>query len=124
MYQNIKTTVNLKNCNPDDGLALLEILNIFSGKWKMLILGALHEGDIRFTEIKKLMPAITPRMLSKELKDLEMNGLVKRTVEDSRPVLIKYGLTESAKGLSEKILGLMEWGLEHRRINKANLRVS
>jgi DNA-binding HxlR family transcriptional regulator len=120
MYQNIKTLINLKNCNSEDGLALLEILNVFSGKWKMLILCALYGRDIRFTEIKQLIPYITPRMLSKELKDLEMSGLVKRMVETSRPVTIKYGLTESANGLSEKILSLIEWGVEHRKVSIGN----
>ncbi|WP_216848995.1 helix-turn-helix domain-containing protein [Pedobacter sp. L105] len=112
----------MKKCKPEEGLALLEILNVFSGKWKILILGALYTQEIRFTEIKKLIPAITSRMLSRELKDLEMSGLVKRTVDDSGRVLIKYELTESAKGLSE--IGLMEWALEHRKISKANLGVS
>ena len=119
MYQNIKTIIDLKKCKPEEGLALLEILNVFSGKWKILIMGALLKEEIRFMEIRKLIPAITPRMLSKELKDLEMNGLVKRTVRDAAPVTIKYGLTESAKGLSK--LGLMAWALEHRKISKADL---
>ncbi|WP_219225718.1 winged helix-turn-helix transcriptional regulator [Pedobacter antarcticus] len=54
-------------------------------------------------------------MLSKELKDLEINSIVKRTVIDSTPVLIRYSLTESAMGLSDKILGLVEWGVQHRK---------
>ncbi|WP_209437696.1 winged helix-turn-helix transcriptional regulator [Pedobacter petrophilus] len=90
MYKNIKTLIDLKNCKPDHAMALIEILNIFSGKWKMIIICALFQEDIRFTDIRRLIPAITPRMLSKELKDLEMDGIIKRTVIDSTPVLIKY----------------------------------
>jgi DNA-binding HxlR family transcriptional regulator len=115
MYKNIKRIIDLKNCEPEQGLAIMEVLNIFSGKWKMLIIGSLAEEEIRFTEIQKLIPAITPRMLSKELKDLEMNGIVKRTVTASIPVLIKYGLTESALGLKVPLMGMIEWGMEHRK---------
>lgn len=115
MYKSIKTIIDLKNCEPEHGLAMLEILNIFSGKWKMIIICSMFEEDLRFTEIQKLIPAITPRMLSKELKDLEMNGIVKRTVIDATPVLIKYGLTASARELSNTMMGLIEWGVKHRK---------
>ncbi|GAB3285006.1 hypothetical protein GCM10027347_62060 [Larkinella harenae] len=115
MYQPIKTLVELKNCNPEDGLALVEIWHLFSGKWRMLILGALYEEALRFTQIKHLIPSITPRMLSRELKELELNGLVKRTVEPTSPVIIRYGLTESAHQLSQKVVELMAWGMAHRK---------
>lgn len=114
MYKNLRTVFELKKCNHEDGLAMLEVLNIFSGKWKMLILCLLFEGEIRFTEIQKLIPAITPRMLSKELKDLELNGIVKRTATDSG-ITVRYGLTMSAMGLRDKIIGLLEWGVMHRK---------
>jgi len=114
MYQPIKTLVELKKCNPEDGLALVEIWHLFSGKWRMLILGALYEEALRFTQIQRLIPSITPRMLSRELKELELNGLVKRTVEPSSPAVIRYELTESAQGLSQKVRELLAWGTAHR----------
>jgi DNA-binding HxlR family transcriptional regulator len=117
MYKNIKTLIDLKNCEPDYGMALMEVLNIFSGKWKMIIICAIFQEDLRFTEIRKLIPAITPRMLSKELKDLEMSGIVKRTVIDSTPVRINYGLTASAMDLSTVISDLLEWGIKHRQVS-------
>ena len=117
MSKEIKAICELKNCDPEDGLALTEVLNIFSGKWKMIIIGSMFDEDIRFSEIQKLIPTITPRVLSKELKDLEMNGLVKRIVINSSPILIKYGLTESAKELVVPIKGLLEWAVKHRKIS-------
>jgi len=54
-------------------------------------------------------------MLSKELKDLEMNEIVKRTVFDSMPVLIQYSLTDSAMELCGIILSMVEWGVQHRK---------
>jgi DNA-binding HxlR family transcriptional regulator len=54
-------------------------------------------------------------MLSKELKDLEMNGMVKRTVYDTIPVTVEYELTDSARNLGEVLDKMLEWGLQHRK---------
>jgi DNA-binding HxlR family transcriptional regulator len=115
MYKDFKTLMDVKNCEPIHGLVMLDILALFSGKWKMVIIGCIMHDHLRFTEIQKLIPTITPRMLSKELKDLEMMGIVNRRVQDSIPVLIQYSLTDSAKELEEVMLKLMEWGMRHRK---------
>lgn len=115
MYQNIKAIVETKNCPPEQGLAMFDILNIFTGKWRMIILSVLMTENLRFSEIQNVIPNITPRMLSKELKELELNGLVRRKVFDSTPVLIQYGLTDSAKGLESVLLDLVQWAVEHRK---------
>jgi len=60
------------------------------------------------------IPKITDRMLSKELRDLEVNGLVKRTVHDSVPVYVEYSITEYGHSLDRVIKELREWGLKHR----------
>ncbi|MNJ91753.1 putative HTH-type transcriptional regulator YtcD [compost metagenome] len=114
MIKNIKKVVEVNNCMPDQGLALLDLVNIFSGKWKIIIIGMLLHEDRRFTDLKRVIPDITPRMLSKELKELELNGIVKREVFDSTPVLIKYGLTDSAKKLEDAFANLLQWASEHR----------
>ena len=116
MYKDLKTLIDAKNCEPEQGLAILDILGLFSGKWKMMIIGCILHDHLRFTEIQKLIPNITPRMLSKELKDLEMMGIVKRSVQNSIPVLIQYSLTDSAKGLEEPMIKLIEWGMRHRKL--------
>lgn len=61
------------------------------------------------------MKNITPRMVSKELKELEINGVVKRNVITSTPVLIEYELTTSGKQLHDVIIKMVEWGLQHRK---------
>jgi DNA-binding HxlR family transcriptional regulator len=96
---------------------MMEVINIFTGKWKILIIGVLSGDELRFTEIQKMIPAITPRMLSKELRDLEISGIVKRTVKPSIPVLIKYGLTDSAFELKEPLMAMIDWGIKHREIS-------
>jgi DNA-binding HxlR family transcriptional regulator len=120
MYNNLKTIINLKNCDPEVGMAFLEVVNLFAGKWRMIIIATLAIEDSRFTEISNLIPNITPRMLSKELKDLEMCGIVKRTVVNTIPVLITYALTDSAKEILPICKQFVEWGLRHRNQAKTN----
>jgi DNA-binding HxlR family transcriptional regulator len=115
MYKNIKALIDSRNCHPEEGLAILEVVNLFAGKWRMLILAPLILKDMRFTEIQQLIPNITSRMLSRELKDLEMSGIVKRTVDNHSPVLIQYGITSSAKELEPIIIQLLEWAKRHRK---------
>lgn len=92
-----------------------DALDVLNGKWKLPIIVALTFGERRFGEIAKEVHGITDRMLSKELRDLELNGLVRRTVIDSYPVKVTYSLTEHSKSLNEVIASLKKWGLEHRK---------
>lgn len=81
-------------------------------------------GNKRFKQIAGEIPKIMDRMLSKELRELEINELVKRTVHDSFPVVIEYSLTEYGKSLKGVIAVLHNWGLQHRKriISKASLK--
>jgi len=117
MYKDIKTLLDVNDCDSQKGLAMLDVLNVFSGKWKMVLICTLLRGSLRFSEIQKLIPTITPRVLSNELKELEINGILKRTAIDSISVLSQYGLTDSAKDLEPCILQLLDWGLNHRKSN-------
>lgn len=103
-----------KSCPMQFVLAVNDTLNVISGKWKMPIIGSLLFDKRRFTEIQRNIPKITPRMLSKELKELELNGVVKRTVYDTLPVTVEYELTPSAQSLSHVLDTMVEWGIKHR----------
>ena len=103
-----------KSCPLQFVLAVNDTLNVISGKWKMPIIGSLLFDKRRFTEMQRNIPKITPRMLSKELKELELNGVVKRTVYDTVPVSVEYELTDSAKSLSHVLDAIVEWGINHR----------
>jgi DNA-binding HxlR family transcriptional regulator len=96
-------------------LAVNDTLNVINGKWKLPIIGSLLFNKKRFTEIQRNIPKITPRMLSKELKDLEMNGIVKRTVYNTIPVSVEYELTDSARSLGDVLDKMLEWGIQHRK---------
>jgi DNA-binding HxlR family transcriptional regulator len=90
-------------------------LDVLNGKWKLPIIVALTFGEKRFTEISKEVHGITDRMLSKELRDLELNGLVRRNIEESFPVKVTYQLTEHSKSLRSVINSLRDWGILHKQ---------
>jgi DNA-binding HxlR family transcriptional regulator len=96
-------------------LPVRDALDILSGKWKLPIIIALSFGNKRFTQMAKQIPGITDKMLSKELRDLEMNQLVKRTVYDSVPVVVEYSMTPYGKTLEKLINELQAWGVRHRK---------
>jgi DNA-binding HxlR family transcriptional regulator len=95
-------------------LPVRDALEVLSGKWKLQIIVALTFDTKRFREIAREVSGITDKMLSKELKDLEENQLVKRTVKDSFPPSVEYNLTEHGKTLQKVIGELREWGVMHR----------
>src|SRR4051794_10670254 len=92
-----------------------DALDILSGKWKLPVMIALSFGNKRFSQLAKQIPGITDKMLSKELRELEMNDLVKRTVYDSVPVVVEYSMTPYGKTLEKLIEELHEWGMKHRK---------
>jgi DNA-binding HxlR family transcriptional regulator len=104
----------VKACPIHYVLAVNDTLNVINGKWKLPIIGSLLFEKKRFTEIQKNIGKITPRMLSKELKELEVNGIVLRKVYDTTPVSVVYELTPSAMELGAVLDSMVAWGLKHR----------
>jgi DNA-binding HxlR family transcriptional regulator len=95
-------------------LAIQDTLDMVGGKWKLVLLSILRDGKKRFRELSR-EAGISPRILSKELQELEMNGLVTRTVCDTKPVTVEYALTPYSETLSEVIDALHRWGVQHRK---------
>jgi len=96
-------------------LPVRDALDILSGKWKLPIIIALSFGNKRFSQMAKEIPGITDKMLSKELRELEMNQLVKRTVYDAVPVIVEYSMTPYGRSLEKLIEELRIWGEQHRK---------
>jgi DNA-binding HxlR family transcriptional regulator len=96
-------------------LPVRDALEVLSGKWKLPIIISLMFGNKRFSQIAKEVPGITDKMLSKELRDLEANELVKRSVYNSIPVIVEYSLTEYGFSLQNVIIVLRDWGAAHRK---------
>lgn len=86
-------------------------LEILSGKWKALIIWNLNlYKSIRYNEFRRLIPEITQKMLSQQLKDLEKNGLVNRLVYHEVPPMVEYSLTEMGEGLIPILESMDRWG--------------
>jgi len=92
---------------------LQDTLYVINGKWKIPIINSLCNGNRRYREIQRSIPGITSRMLSKELKELEMNKVIRRVVKDESPVLVEYETTPYCKTFSEIIMAMINWGKEH-----------
>lgn len=87
---------------------------VLGGKWKLPIIISIYHGNNRFNKIKSSIPKITNRVLSKELKHLEENLLISRTVYDDYPARIEYVLTEYCHSVTEVLEAMEKWGKEHR----------
>lgn len=97
-------------------MAVHDAMDLLKGKWKISIIGVLcFHNKRRFSDILNDVNGISNKMLSKELKDLEMNKLVKRTVLDTQPVTVEYMLTEYGRELQGMIKNLADWGAKHRK---------
>lgn len=97
----------------EERCALQEILGVIGGKWAMSIIYALFPGKKRFSELERLIPGINTRMLVKELKNMEANGIVIRKVFATVPPTVEYTLTTKGEKLEPIINELYNWGLEY-----------
>ncbi len=86
------------------------------GRWKLLILCKLEEGKLRFSEIKRVIPEITERMLALQLRELEKDGLVKRTVYAEVPPRVDYQLTKISEELIPVWRQLEVWAVRHKEL--------
>jgi DNA-binding HxlR family transcriptional regulator len=93
-----------------------DALYVIGGKWTLRIMIALLSGQTRFNELQRTITGISARVLSGELKDLEINGLLKRVVDPSqKPVVVQYIPTEYSKSLKDIISPLADWGIKHKK---------
>jgi DNA-binding HxlR family transcriptional regulator len=101
---------------------LQDFYTAINGKWKLQILILVNHGKSRFKDIQASIPKITNRVLSKELKDLEANQMITRTVYDTIPVTVEYRATDYALTIKPVIEMMTAWGKKHRKkiLGKAN----
>jgi len=92
-----------------------DTLSVINGKWKLPILLSMYDGRSRFRDLQRSIPAITTRVLSKELKDLESNKLIVRIVHDTYPVTIDYKLTSYSYTLTPVVDEMIKWGRQHSK---------
>ena len=99
-----------------------DALYAIGGKWKLRIIVALNSGNKRFNDLQRLVDGISAKVLSAELKELEMNGFVRRQVITGFPIVVEYELTEYAATLGGVLDALGDWGAMHRETVKESLK--
>ena len=104
--------------------AVADAVYAIGGKWKLRIIVALKDGNRRFNELQRLIDGISAKVLSAELKELELNGFVRRNVFTGMPVVVEYELTEYAETLNGVLQSLSEWGAMHREKIKQSLHTN
>ena len=87
-------------------------VELIGKRWSGAIVAVLLEGPLHFSEIRRLVPEISDRLLSERLKELEAEGVVERRVLDGSPVRVEYSLTEKGKALEPAVRALKQWGRE------------
>lgn len=97
-------------------LAVYDAMDVLSGKWKIRVITALCFNKKRYSDLLRNIPGISGKMLSRELKEMEVNKLVKRTLLPTQPIMVEYELTPYAQKLMPVIQSLAEWGKEHRKL--------
>ncbi|HIC97640.1 MAG TPA: transcriptional regulator [Aquificaceae bacterium] len=86
------------------------VIELISGKWKLLILRELMGGTRRFSQLQRAIPGITQKMLTKQLRELENSGLVQRKVYAEVPPKVEYSLTELGESLEDIFSAMHRWG--------------
>ncbi|WP_400263586.1 winged helix-turn-helix transcriptional regulator [Sphingobacterium sp. SG20118] len=112
-----ETSVNFENKqNLSEECAEIYAVNLIGGQWTLIICWHLTNGKLRFGELKKRIPNITERMLTLQLRKLEENNIVKRTVYAEVPPRVEYELTTIGYELKPIIRELEKWGNKHKRL--------
>jgi len=97
-------------------LPVNDLLALTSGKWRLyIIMGLMCVGTMRFKQLQRAIPGLSGKVLSGELKELEINRIVERKVYDTYPITVEYSLTEHGRTLEPVVSALREWGLRHRK---------
>ncbi|WP_253952331.1 helix-turn-helix domain-containing protein [Mucilaginibacter sp. SG564] len=94
--------------------SIRDALYVLNGKWKLPLIVTLVDGPLRFNDIQRALSGITPKILSKELKELELNEFVKRNIFSTTPVTVTYEATPYSQTLGPVLEELQKWGKQHR----------
>lgn len=106
--------MRFKNYDSSAGCPVEATLELIGGKWKGIALFHLLSGTMRYNELKRKMGSVTQRMLTKQLRELESDGLVVREVFAVVPPRVEYSLSTKGATLAPVLMALRDWGEENR----------
>ena len=116
MKNTVKTVTKVKKNNFEvcEEPCLIERgMRIFGGKWKASILWHVKDGPVRFNELSRMLGGASKKMVDQRLKELEVQGLVKREVICDRPIAVTYEITEFGRTALDILEKLKDWSEEH-----------
>lgn len=96
-------------------------LEVIGGKWKPLILWALGDRVLRFNELLKELPGVNTKMLTKQLRELEQDGVIRRTVYPEVPPRVEYAITDFGKTLIPILEALCTWGAQYLGVSEESV---
>lgn len=110
----------MKKCSPQDEIEAFACpvaftVDVIGGKWKSLILFHLMSGTKRFNELRRLIPDVTQRMLTLQLRELETDGVIHREIYREVPPKVEYSLTQLGHSLAPLVSAMREWGAVHEQ---------
>lgn len=111
-------------CDPSFSCAVEVTLSVIGGKWKLLVLGQLYRGVTRFGQLRRAVPGITQTMLTQQLRELEEDGIVTRTIFPEIPPRVEYELTEFGRTLDCVINVMGQWGDTYVEMVRAKKRAA
>lgn len=108
-----ETSTNALNRKELDQCPVNYTIGLIGGRWKTLILYNLSTGTKRFSELRKLLPGVTEKMLTQQLRELEKDNLITRKVYLEVPPRVEYSLSELGKSLKPVMQNIAQWGINH-----------
>ena len=96
-------------------------LNVLSGKWKLKILWQISKGAVRFNELQRRLGKITTKTLTQQLRELEDQKIIQRTVYPENPPKVEYALTELGESICPVLKSLCDWGTDYQAAVSKNL---
>ena len=107
------------DCNP--GCAVEAAVSLIDGKWKCVILHQLQSGTLRYGELGRRLPSVSARMLTNQLRELEEDGLITRTVYAEVPARVEYSLSALGHSMTPILAALKQWGISNLHLFRAPL---
>jgi DNA-binding HxlR family transcriptional regulator len=106
------------------GCAVEATLSVIGGVWKPVLVFHLLSGKLRFNALCRVIPSATPRMITLQLRELEADGIVKRTVFPEVPPKVEYELTELGQSLAPVLLNMRDWGERLQKLDSADRQMA